>query len=217
MRITPATNRTILAVALATAIGIGFAANEAHALEPPRVEVGLKAGGGTNWTGQSPDPIGFSIGGRAGASIHVPDGDLYAGVEAVYYAGSSGLERCGFCGTSESKVSAHSFQYGADIGYGRKVSTVTIRGQAGLGEYGLDGSAWYGALAGTKRYLYVEPSLVGLISIGNFFVGADVGALLLFMGPNNQAAGSPADSLQEPAVRQAGFGFVANGQVGVTL
>jgi hypothetical protein len=208
--------RAHLGAALGAALVLPCVPREAHALGPVDLEVGLKAGAGTNWTGHAPDPMGFGIGGRAGAAIHVmPDSDLYAGINAMYYFGSSGLERCGFCPRPEYSVSAHSFQYGADLGYGRKVSIVTIRGQAGLGDYGMAGNAWYGNQAGTKNYFYLEPALVGLVSMGTFFVGADAGALLLFLGPSSPAA--LPDTLAEPAVKSSGAAFVAHGQIGMTF
>jgi hypothetical protein len=208
--------RAILGAALGAALVLPCVPREANAFGPVDLEVGLKAGAGTNWTGQSPDPMGFGIGGRAGAAVHLPEGELYGGVNALYYFGSSGLERCGFCPKPAYSVSAHSFQYGAELGYGRKISIVTIRAQAGLGDYGMAGNAWYGNEAGTKNYFYLEPALVGLVSMGTFFVGADAGALLLFLGPSSPGGGIP-DSPAEPAVKSNGAAFVAHGQIGISF
>ena len=36
-----------------------------------------------------------------------------------------------------------------------------------------------------SNYFYLEPGVVGLVSLGVLFVGADVGALLLLTGPDS--------------------------------
>jgi hypothetical protein len=48
-----------------------------------------------------------------------------------------------------------------------------------------------------SNYFYLEPGVVGLVSLGVLFVGADVGALLLPMGPD--------------------IALTAHGQIGVTF
>jgi hypothetical protein len=48
-----------------------------------------------------------------------------------------------------------------------------------------------------SNYVYLEPGVVGLVSLGVLFVGADVGALLLPTGPDSA--------------------LTIHGQIGVTL
>ncbi len=178
-------------------------------LGPLDVEVAAKAGAGTNWTVASPNPLGFGIGGRAGVSIL----GLYAGLSGMYYVGSS-----------TQGLSTHSYQYGAEVGYGLKIPFLTVRAQVGLGDYGLvfDTSQQGGfpssgpaasTTSTTNNYLYLEPALVGLLSIGRWFVGADVGALLLPNGPVPVGSCPPGSCTSPSSKFEAGF--VAHGQVGV--
>lgn len=181
-------------------------------LGPLDFEVAAKAGAGTNWTVASPSPMGFGIGGRAGVSIL----GVYAGVSGMYYVGSS----------TQGVFSAHSYQYGAEVGYGLKLPFLTVRAQVGLGDYGLVvethnlmGFPPSGPIASTtsttNNYLYLEPALVGFLSIGTWFVGADVGALLLPNGPAPiPSLFCPSGSCTTPS-NKFDAGFVAHGQVGV--
>jgi hypothetical protein len=170
----------------------------ASALEPP-LEVAVKAGAGTNWTVASPNPMGFGMGGRAGVSIL----GFYGGVSGMYYVG-----------TSTQGVSDHSYQVGAEVGYGFKIPFLTARAQVGLGDYEL---AFTNST--TNNYFYLEPALVGFHSIGRWFVGADVGAFLLPNGPAPipSCPFSPLGSSCTTSSNKFEAGFVAHGQVGVTF
>jgi hypothetical protein len=163
---------------------------DASALGPVDIELGAKAGGGTNpFNGnpQPPNPLGFGLGARGGLSFF----GVYGGVNLMYYFGGSQT----FAGTN---VSYHSLMYGAELGYNISLAILTIRPQIGLGNYTVSASP-----GSDVNNLYVEPGVTGLISLGMWFVGADANALIL---PGiKQADGSTGTSA----------GFTMHGQVGV--
>jgi hypothetical protein len=171
-----------LSLLLATAgltVAILAFPTQADALGPVDIEIGARAGVATGPLG----PLGFGIGGRGGASIL----GFYAGINVIDYLGATG--ECGGCssppGTSV-KQSRSALLYGLEAGYNFKFSLVTIRPQLGFGNFRL--SSAYGNPPGPdaiSNYFYLEPGVVGLVSLGMFFVGADVGALLLPTGPDS--------------------------------
>jgi hypothetical protein len=150
---------------------------KADALGPVDIEIGARAGVAAGNLG----PLGFGIGGRGGVSIL----GLYAGIDVIDYLGATA--ECGSCswpaGAQPVMQSRSALLYGLEAGYNLKVSRVTIRPQLGLGNLRL--SAWYGdpTAGAVSNYVYFEPGVVGLVSLGVLFVGADVGALLLPRGP----------------------------------
>ncbi len=165
----------LIATAGLTVSILAFSA-KAHALGPVNIEISARAGVAAGNIG----PLGFGIGGRGGVSIM----GLYAGIEVIDYLGATG--ECGGCswpgGAQPVMQSQSALLYGFEAGYNFKFSRVTIRPQLGLGNFRL--SAWYGdpSARDISNYLYLEPGVVGLVSLGVFFVGADVGALLLPTG-----------------------------------
>lgn len=152
---------------------------KAEALGPVDVEVGARAG----VTAGNFGPLGFGIGGRGGVSIL---GRLYAGIDVIDYLGATST--CGGCsyppGAMPVQQSQHALLYGFEAGYNFKFSRVTIRPQLGLGNIRLASS--YGNPPGPvwdiSNHFYLEPAVVGLVSFGVLFVGADVGAVLFFAG-----------------------------------
>jgi hypothetical protein len=145
---------------------------EAHALGPLSLEVGINAGYGTNPDSNAPfNPLGVGLGGRAGVSIF----GFYGGVDGEYYLGGSTDENTAF-GTVH--VSAHTLKYGAQLGYNVGIPFVTIRPQIGLGNLTVSGSAT-GFPDTSDSSFYVEPGVVGLITLGMYFFGADANALLI--------------------------------------
>jgi hypothetical protein len=182
-----------LSLLLATAgltVGILVLPTKADALGPVDVEIGARAGVAAGNLG----PLGFGIGGRGGVSIL----GLYAGIDVIDYLGATA--ECGGCSSPPGQTVKQwrsALLYGFEAGYNLKVSLVTIRPQLGLGNF--RSSAWYGdPTAGViSNYLYLEPGVVGLVSLGVLFVGADVGALLLPTGPDSA--------------------LTVHGQIGVTL
>jgi hypothetical protein len=151
----------------------------ADALGPVDIEVGARAGFATTSDG----PLGFGIGGRGGVAFQ----SFYAGVDVIDYLGATST--CGGCswpaGAPPVMQSRRALLYGFEAGYNIKLSIVTIRPQLGFGNFRL--SSWYGSPSASaiSNYVYVGPEVVGLVSIGVLFVGADVGALLMPTWPNS--------------------------------
>jgi hypothetical protein len=153
---------------------------KADALGPVDIEIGARAGIATGTLG----PLGFGIGGRGGVSIL----GLYAGLDVIDYLGATST--CGGCSSPAGQTveqSRSALLYGFEAGYNFKVSLVTIRPQLGLGDFRL--SSGYGdpipGPSAISNYVYFEPGVVVLVSLGVLFVGADVGALLLPSGPDS--------------------------------
>jgi hypothetical protein len=159
-----------IAAPLAVAVGIAFAPKPAHALGPVGIEVGGKVGMATNPSGGT-NALGLGVGGRGGVSVF----NIYLGFNIVDYLGSSS----NVPGLSSS---ASALQYGGELGYSIKlVDIITIRPQVGLGNMAFSQS---GNVVGISYSLnpssfYVEPGVTGLITLGWFFFGADVNALII--------------------------------------
>ena len=154
---------------------------KANALGPVDIEISARAGVAAGNIG----PLGFGIGGRGGVSIM----GLYAGVEVIDYLGATA--ECGGCswpaGAQPVMQSQSALLYGFEAGYNFKFSRVTIRPQLGLGNFHLSsayGSPAPGPVSDVSNYVYLEPGVVGLVSLGVLFVGADVDALLFPTWPN---------------------------------
>jgi hypothetical protein len=171
---------------------------KAEALGPVDIEVAAKAGGAAGPLG----PLGVGIGGRGGVSFF----GFYAGVDVVDYLGATST--CGGCSqppppAGQTYPQAQQWRggllYGFDAGYNFKVSLVTIRPQLGFGNFRFSTSAGNPPPSqhDNANYFYLQPGVVGLVSFGMFFIGADVSALILPNGPNSA--------------------FTADGQVGVTF
>jgi hypothetical protein len=197
--------KRVAATLMGAALGIGVFSmpRNAHALGPLDLELGAKAGMGTNpFSGNGPNPLGFGLGARGGVSIF----GLYGGVNVIYYFGGSHNEQ--FDGGSTS-VSAHSLLYGIEAGYGIKLSILTLRAQVGIGNATITASGaaqGAGVSAGgsqSNSALYLEPGVVGMISLGMWFVGADVNALVLTKDQNGNSKTDTA--------------LTFHGQVGVTF
>jgi hypothetical protein len=189
---------------LVAAIAFGTASfamtREAHALGPIDLEIGARAGIGTDPVSNNdgPNPLGFGLGGRAGIDFM----GFYGGVSLLYYFGGS--EDVGVPGET-AHVSAHTFMYGLDLGYGISLSILTIRPQLGIGNATFSGGSGVSGLvngeasSGSKSNLYLEPGVTGLVSLGLWFVGADAN-ILFFPGLDNSKAS-----------------FTLHGQVGIKL
>lgn len=160
---------------------------EAHALGPIDVELGAKVGYAT-----SPDsaalfnPYGFGMGARGGVSLF----GIYVGGNFMYYLGGSATETIPLGTTSTSfSVSGHALQYGVEAGYGFSFAILTLRPQIGVGNFGFTGTSEGQSL--TSNYLYVEPGVTALISLGVLFVGADVNGLIIPSVNTADATGAP--------------------------
>jgi hypothetical protein len=163
-----------LAAAGLTAAVLAFPAKAGA--EPIDIEIAARAGTAVSNLG----PLGFGIGGRGGVSIQ----GVYAGVDFIDYLGATST--CDSCsapaGAALPKRSQSALLYGFEVGYGFNLSLVTIRPQLGLGNFRLSSSLGGGATS-VSNYFYLEPAVVGLVSLGELIVGADVGALLPPTGP----------------------------------
>jgi hypothetical protein len=172
----------------------------AHALGPVDVEVGAKAGAGTNPYGGAPNPLGFGLGGRAGVVLF---DHLYGGINLMYYFGGSETSPGGPGTVTESR---HMLMYGVEAGWGFKLLDVlTIRPQVGLGNAAFSSSvsapstfsSGIDEVPTRPNNLYVEPGVTVLLSLGTLFVGADANALVF------------------PGLPQGNAVFTIHGQVGV--
>ena len=194
--------RTASIVAAACAFGAATFAltRDAHALGPVDVEVGARAGVGTNPVKVSgfPNPLGFGLGARGGVSFL----GFYGGVQLMYYFGGSNDVSAG--GLQSFSVSTHTFMYGIEAGYGLTlIDVLTIRPQVGIGNANFSSSVSGTGLVnasgsgGSTSNLYIEPGVTGLVSLGGWFVGAD--ANLLFF----------------PGMDQSQTAFSLHGQIGL--
>jgi hypothetical protein len=191
------TRTPLLLAAFAAAALACTVTRDARALGPVDLEIGLKAGAGStpsNIPSSSPNPLGFGLGGRAGVGLF----GFYGGVQAMYYFGGQ-----------TDGISVHSAQYGGELGYNLKIAILTIRPQLGIGNFTAttSGAVSAGGVtisgSGSQSSLYLEPGVTGLVSLGTFYVGADVNALLLTSMPQS-GGGNGLD-----------VAITAHGQVGV--
>ncbi len=174
-----------LLLSSAAALAIFAFCGKAHAMGPVDVEAGARLGfgsnpdiGGSN-ASNGPNPLGFGLGGRAGIAVL----GIYGGIAVDYYFGET---QNATSPVATASVSEHALKYGAELGYGIKLlDIITIRPQLGIGNFTLyysSGVAVLGAGASNGNNtsnLYLEPGLVGLVSLGTLFVGADANALIL--------------------------------------
>jgi hypothetical protein len=192
------TRTRVLFAAAAFAFLAGSISRDAHALGPIDLEIGAKAGGGTNPFGQPPNPLGFGLGGRAGVAFF----GIYAGVDAMYYFGGKSTLTPPGVQTGGESFSDHSAMYGFDLGYNFKIALLTIRPQLGIGNFtvtsGVDGQG-----SSSHSNLYLEPGLTALVSLGLLYVGADANILVL-PGVEQPTGGTGTNTA-----------FTLHGQVGV--
>jgi hypothetical protein len=144
---------------------------EAHALD---VEVGAHAGAGATPAIGTANPLGFGVGGRAG----VDTGPLYAGVEFTYYLGGTKADNGVSLppGAAVPQSTASGVLYGVEAGYNAKVSIGTVRPTLGLGAATLILSV---VNPSVPTYIYLRPGVALLVTLGTFFVGGDVTALVM--------------------------------------
>jgi hypothetical protein len=204
----------IRASALSLGVAAALAPRDAHALGPVDVEVALKGGGATPPGGESPSPLAFGVGGRAGVAIF----GFYGGLSLVDYFGES--QTASSPGVSGSyTTSVHALLFGVEGGYGLKFGPTTVRAQVGVGNY-QETVAYQAASGGCVatamgqvcppggpvrpgyyvNTLYLEPGVTAMIAFGTVFVAADANALVL---PH------------QPGTSSLGAAFTLHGQVGV--
>lgn len=154
--------------ALAATLCLVSYADDAKALGPIDLEVGLKGGYATNPSTATTvsQGLGVGLGGRAGVGIF----GIYGGISVVDYLGQD----------SDSAVAV-----GGELGYSWNISLLTLRPQIGIGNITQSFSS--SAHLPNSNSLYLEPGLTALIGLGLFFVGADANALIITSQGNNTA------------------------------
>jgi hypothetical protein len=201
---------SLLLVASAAAVATLAHTTEAHALGPLSLEAGINVGYGSDPDSQDAfNPLGLGFGGRAGVSIF----NFYGGIDGEYYLGGS--TQIPITSTTSFKVSEHVVKYGLQVGYNLGIPFLTIRPQVGFGNLTATASsdAYTDPTSGlsipstsaSNSSFYLEPGVVGIISLGMYFIGADANALFItgFKDANGNS------SLKTS--------FTAHGQVGVTF
>ncbi len=159
--------RLALPVALAAGL-VAASEQDAAALGPIDIEAGAKIGVGTNPDSASANPFGFGLGGRAGVNVF----NIYGGVSAVHYFGTSVDIPNGTGGTTSASLS--STLLGGELGYTiTAIPLIQIRPQVGLG----NAHAVFATLS--DDHLYLEPGVTVLVPLGFFFVGADANLLVI--------------------------------------
>ncbi len=190
--------RRALVSVVAAALGVGavmFSSNDAHALGPLDLEVGLEGGYATKPNSNLDlNPLGAGLGARAGVQIF----GLYGGLKYMHYFGGS-VDVPNGLGGGTTSVSETTNLYGIEAGYGFKLALLTIRPQIGVG------NATFSSEGQSNSNLYLEPGVTGLISLGLIYVGADVNYLILPGVSNGDGTSSTYGSL------------TIHGQVGVTF
>lgn len=168
--------KALVPILVCSASALLFATTDAHALGPADVEAGAKVGVGIPLNNQ-PNTIlglGFGLGGRAGVSLS----NVYVGVAGVYYFGQTKTTDRGF------RQSLHTLMLGGELGYDFKLLPfLTLRPQLGLGDHEYYSSGDLNPSGSSASYFYLEPAIVGLVPLKNFYVGADAGVRLLPAGP----------------------------------
>jgi hypothetical protein len=202
------------ASALSLGVAAALAPRGAHALGPLDVEVAFKGGGATPPGGDSPSPLAYGIGGRAGVAFS----GWYGGLSLVDYLGESQtVISPGVSGSST--MSVHALTFGVEGGYGLKFGPTTLRAQVGVGNYWQTvafqeaGGGCVSVAIGqactpagpvrpsyTVYSLYLEPGVTAMIAFGTVFGAADANVLIL---PH------------EPGTSSVGAAFTLHGQVGV--
>jgi hypothetical protein len=148
---------TILAVSAAALLTLATI-RPAHALGPVDLEIAGKLGYGSNH-------LDLGIGGRAGVSFL----GFYGGLNIVDYLG-------------ENSTSA--LTWGGELGYGFKISFITIRPLVGFGEEALSvpqAGACVGPNCGSApaaNTFYVQPGGLLQFGFGHLIFGVDAGALI---------------------------------------
>ena len=188
------------AVAVSSAMLVTLvSARPAHALGPIDLEIAAKAGYGSN-------DLGFGFGGRGGISFF----GFYGGLSAVDYLGTSQTLPPPGGGT----FTRHTLLLGGELGFGIKISRLTIRPLLGLGEGIISESvpvvpamssstALQGSSSNTSGSFYLEPGGLIQLNFGLIIFGVDAGCLIL---TSNQSIGG---------ITQLTEAFTIHGQFGL--
>jgi hypothetical protein len=204
--------RTIASIVISFALVIA-SAREAHALGPVGVEVGGIAGYGSNpiHPSNAGNPFGVGVGGRAGLTFF----GLYAGARAIYYFGKDP--------SGDDIQKRHSLFYGGEFGSNIRLGPLAIRPQLGAGladlagnpegshpftSTGLASSGDFDQTTTThRRYIYIEPGIAAIITLGTYFIGADANLLIIPSVTDNDPSIAQSTYLAVTLHGQAGFSF----------
>jgi hypothetical protein len=184
-----------LAIVVAILFGsLVLAAGDASAVGPVDIEAGATASFGTNPASSPPNPLGFGLGARAGASML----GFYAGADVAYYFGSSTTTVSGY------RASDWALKAGGDLGYDFKIATVIVRPRLGVGDLIVTSNptrtaapcqcniVFFLVRPSTHNDLYIEGGLTALVPMGMFFVATDADFLVV----PNPIANSCCDELE---------------------
>jgi hypothetical protein len=171
------------------AILVASMARDAHALGPVDIELAAKGG-------YASDGLTADVGGRAGVSIF----GIYAGFSGAYYFGKTGnpSEQSPPLPPAGPRIGYHQTAFGGELGYGFKISFVTLRPYLGFGQTTTYGDNVYLFAAGSYTQPYFQPGGLVQLTFGHFLVGVDGNAFI------------PTSELSQT-------GFVLNGEAGVTF
>jgi hypothetical protein len=210
---------------------------QASAAVPFEIEGGGYIGYATN-PSHGPNPLGVGIGARAGVDAY----NIYAGIAATYYFGSSG--NCGagapsgeglgslppaFCGQdgAEISISQMTVLYGVDLGYTLsfprakylKIRPILELGDAELTRSGSVGKSdiTEGTLAPYRsaNAFYLQPGLEVFLTTSGFFIGADANLLVIPSITDIDSAATSEDAAGSLTTSTRAFvSFTAHAQIG---
>lgn len=191
-------------------VGVFFRSPAARADLPLAVEAGGRFGYGTNPNSDVPNPLAVGFGARGGVEVFQK---LYVGGNVMYYFGSTADTPLGAT-PSNISTSTHTLLIGLEAGYSLHISALIIRPQLGFGDASLTSFANFngtsnnpgttvGNFSVTNQRFYLEPGLVGLVTLGPIYVGADVNLLFI---PD-----------AEPSTGDAYSSFAFGAQLGIRL
>jgi hypothetical protein len=201
-------------VASAIVLGATLAAwpREARAAGPIDIEGGGVGGAATN-PSHGPSPFGGGVGMRAGAGYE----GLYLGLALTHYFGDSGELHAG---KTEAAVKQGSALYGADLGYTFAFTSgkyLKLRPILQLGDVQItrSGSLSSQELTGNYSGFYLQPGFVALLTVNAFYVGVDVG-LLIVPGASDLegVTENAADTASLVTSRRSLAAFTSHGQLG---
>jgi hypothetical protein len=178
-------------VPVATVLAVLLASGRARASGAFSLELGGQAGASTNPLPKlGTNPLGVALGARAGINVV----GVYAGFDALDNLGGTGWT---------------SLTYGGELGYGIPVlGFLVIRPQIGIGSFGLSRGSQVKAPTSVSKLscLYVDPGITLLATLGVFFIGLDLGAIILPSGPTVDSTRSALD-----------VAYTLHGQLGLTF
>jgi hypothetical protein len=175
------------ALAASAAALISLAASSAHALGPIDLEIAGKGGYGSH-------DLGPGFGGRAGVSFF----GIYGGLSIIDYLGVS---------PGAGEPTPHLLAYGGEVGFGFKISHLTIRPLLGFGDATQSESVGSQSLSSSAFYL--EPGGLIQLKFGLLIFGVDASC---FIVPSINTSSGPTSSGSS-----AFEAFTIHGQVGVSF